>query len=94
MSDLPANYQSAIGEPFPGKYLVEGDTGENVSIIQRYLNVISQNDPNIKLVEVTGEFDEATRAAVIALQKQLGIEQSGAIGPVTWSEIVTLGNNL
>ena len=94
VSDLPANYQSAIGEPFPGKYLVEGDTGENVSIIQRYLNVISQNDPNIKLVEVTGEFDEATRAAVIALQKQLGIEQSGAIGPVTWSEIVTLGNNL
>ncbi len=92
--DLPANYQSAIGEPYPGKFLVLGDSGENVRIIQQYLQVISQNDPNIPNVSVTGEFDDATRAAVIALQRQLGIEESGAIGPVLWSEIITRGNRL
>lgn len=92
--NLPANYQSAIGEPYPGKFLVLGDRGENVRIIQQYLQVIAQNDPNIPNVSVTGEFDDATRAAVIALQRQLGIEESGAIGPVLWSEIITRGNRL
>lgn len=92
--NLPANYQSAIGEPYPGKFLVLGDSGENVRIIQQYLQVIAQNDPNIPNVSVTGEFDDATRAAVIALQRQLGIEESGAIGPVLWSEIITRGNRL
>lgn len=92
--NLPANYQSAIGEPYPGKFLVLGDRGENVRIIQQYLQVIAQNDPNIPNVSVTGEFDDATRAAVIALQRQLGIEEIGAIGPVLWSEIITRGNRL
>ena len=40
VSELPANYQSAIGEPYPGRFLVEGDRGESVRIIQRYLNKI------------------------------------------------------
>ena len=34
------------------------------------------------------------RNAVFALQRQLGIEQNGAIGPVEWSRIITRGNNL
>ena len=94
VSELPANYQSAIGEPYPGRFLVLGDSGDSVRIIQRYLNVISAGDPQIPGVSVTGEFDEATRAAVLALQRQLGIEQNGAIGPVEWSEIITRGNQL
>ena len=94
VSELPANYQSAIGEPYPGRFLVFGDTGESVTIIQRYLNIISQSDPQIPQVNVTGTFDEATRNAVLALQRQLDIEQNGAIGPVEWSRIITRGNNL
>jgi Putative peptidoglycan-binding domain-containing protein len=94
VSELPANYRSAIGEPYPGRFLVLGDSGESVSIIQRYLNIISQTDPQIPTVSVTGTFDEATRNAVFALQRQLGIEQNGAIGPVEWSRIITRGNEL
>ena len=94
VEELPANYQSAIGEPYPGRFLVLGDSGESVSIIQRYLNIISQTDPQIPQVNVTGTFDEATRNAVFALQRQLGIEQNGAIGPVEWSRIITRGNSL
>ena len=71
-----------------------GDTGESVTIIQRYLDIISRIDPQIPQVNVTGTFDEATRNAVFALQRQLGIEQNGAIGPVEWSRIITRGNNL
>ena len=92
--DLPANYQSAIGEPYPGRFLVFGDSGENVRVIQGYLSKISQSYDNIPNVSVTGEFDSATRNAVLALQRQMGIEENGAIGPAEWSEIISLGNNL
>ena len=94
VSELPANYQSAIGEPYPGRFLVEGDRGESVRIIQGYLNKIGQNVEQIPVIEVDGVFGVRTKAAVLALQQYLGIEQTGAIGPVEWAEIITLGNNL
>lgn len=94
VSQLPADYRSAIGEPYPGRFLVLGDTGESVRIIQGYLRQLSQRDQQIPPVNVTGTFDEATRSAVFALQRQLGIEQNGAIGPVEWSEIITRGSGI
>ncbi|MBR1481903.1 MAG: peptidoglycan-binding protein [Ruminococcus sp.] len=94
VAELPANYQSAIGEPYPGRFLTEGDRGESVRIIQGYLNKIGQNVPEIPVIAVDGIFGPRTKGAVIALQQYLGIEQTGAIGPVEWAEIVTLGNNL
>lgn len=94
VSELPANYQSAIGEPYPGKFLVEGDRGESVRIIQGYLNKIGENKPEIPAIAVDGIFGPKTKGAVIAFQQYLGIEETGAIGPVEWAEIITLGNNL
>ncbi|MER2081253.1 MAG: peptidoglycan-binding protein [Ruminococcus sp.] len=94
VAELPANYQSAIGEPYPGKFLTEGDRGDSVYIIQGYLNKIGQNVPSIPVIAVDGIFGPRTKAAVIALQQYLGIEETGAIGPVEWAEIITLGNNL
>ena len=70
------------------------DSGDSVTVIQRYLEIISRTDPQIPQVSVTGTFDEATRNAVFAIQRQLGIEQNGAIGPVEWSRIITRGNEL
>lgn len=94
VSQLPANYQSAIGEPYPGRFLVEGDTGESVRVIQTYLNRIGRTDPDIPEIAVDGIFGPKTRAAVIAVQKQLGVEENGAVGPVEWVEIIMRGNNL
>ena len=94
VADLPANYQSAIGEPYPGRFLVEGDRGEEVRVIQQYINRIAQSDPAVPEITVDGIFGAQTRRAVIAIQSQLGVEQNGAIGPVEWVEIITRGNNL
>ena len=94
VSELPANYQSAIGEPYPGRFLTEGDRGESVYIIQGYLNKIGQNVDSIPVIAADGIFGPKTKAAVIALQQYLGIEETGAIGPVEWAEIITLGNHL
>ena len=94
VADLPANYQSAIGEPYPGRFLVEGDRGEEVRVIQTYLSRIGRIDPDIPEITADGIFGPQTRSAVIAIQKQLGVEQNGAIGPVEWVEIITRGNNI
>ena len=94
VSELPPSYRTAIGEPYPGQFIVEGDRGESVRIIQRYLNVISQSDPSVPSVAVDGIFGPRTKNAVLALQKLLGFEQNGAVGPAEWAELVIRGNNL
>lgn len=94
VSQLPANYQSAIGEPYPGRFLVEGDRGESVRVIQTYLNRIGRTDPEIPEIAVDGVFGPMTKAAVIAVQRQLGVEQNGAIGPVEWVEIIMRGSGI
>ena len=94
VSQLPANYQSAIGEPYPGRFLVEGDRGESVKVIQTYLNRIGRTDPEIPEIVPDGIFGPITKAAVIAIQRQLGVEQNGAVGPVEWVEIIMRGNNI
>lgn len=94
VSQLPQNYQSAIGEPYPGRFLVEGDRGEEVRVIQGYINRIARTDPAIPEIAVDGVFGPQTKAAVIAIQAQLGIEQNGAIGPVEWAEIIMRGSQI
>ncbi len=94
VSELPPSYQSAIGEPYPGRFIIEGDRGESVRIIQRYLNVVSQSNPSVPQVAVDGIFGPLTKNAVIAFQRSLGFEQNGAVGPAEWAELVIRGNNL
>lgn len=94
VSELPPNYQSAIGEPFPGRFLTQGDRGESVRIAQNYLNIVGANVPSIPAIAVDGIYGPRTRAAVIAFQEWLGIEPTGAVGPVEWSELVLRGNGL
>ena len=53
-----------------------------------------ENVPEIPVIAVDGIFGRLTKGAVIAFQQYLGIEETGAIGPVEWAEIITLGNNL
>lgn len=92
--DLPPSYRTAIGEPYPGRFIVEGDRGESVRIIQRYLNVVGQGNLSIPSLTVDGIFGPRTKAAVIAFQRSLGLEQNGAVGPAEWAELVIRGNNL
>ena len=63
-------------------------------VIQTYLSRIGRTDPEIPEITADGIFGPKTKAAVIALQKQLGIEQNGAVGPVEWAEIIMRGNNI
>ncbi len=79
--------------PFPGIVLRLGSVGENVRLMQTYLNAISNSYPSIPKVTADGVFGPATQNAVIAFQKQFGLTPDGLIGKQTWDKIVSVYKN-
>ena len=94
VNNLPAQYQQYLNQIYPGRYLVVGDRGESVRQLQQSLRRIAQSDPSIPLIEVDGIYGPATQAAVLAMQRQLGLEPTGAVGPILWQAIMTRGSTL
>ena len=88
---LPANYQTFARQIYPGHFLVEGDTGAEVTLLQTQLNRLAQRDSALPSVTADGIFGAATAAAVRTLQSRLGYSPTGAVGPVLWSYIITQG---
>lgn len=74
--------------PYPGTALGIGSTGDNVRLIQEYLNVIRSMYPNIPQLTENGIFDSATQTAIIAFQNQFLLTPDGFVGPTTWAKIM------
>ncbi|MGN1320382.1 MAG: peptidoglycan-binding protein [Acutalibacteraceae bacterium] len=85
---LPEGYSGDYGKLYPGYFLSEGMSGENVRDLQTYLALIGRNFEAIPEIPVTGYFGTQTRDAVIAFQNAFGIPANGAVGPITWNTIV------
>lgn len=79
---------------YPGTTLRSGSTGTNVSLMQRYLNVIGSYFPSIPQLSIDGIFGNATRNAVIVFQGLFGLNTDGIIGPATWNRIVSVYNTV
>ncbi len=88
---LPAEYQEFARELYPGRFLVQGDTGREVTLLQTRLNQLAAQDSTLPTVAVDGIFGAETAAAIRTLQGRLGYSQTGAVGPVLWSYIITQG---
>lgn len=70
---------SVISKKYPGKPVKPGDTGDAVKALQLALKV-----------SMTGTYDDATKKAVVAVQKankSLGTPD-GIVGPKSWAAIV------
>lgn len=67
--------------------LQQGDRGQGVRHLQYMLSVLSEFIPAVPEVEIDGIFGPATRNAVIAAQRYLGLPQTGAVDEETWDEI-------
>ena len=65
----------------------EGDTGDKVRHLQYMLSVLSAYIKNIPPVAVDGIFGPATRDAVVAAQRWLGLPETGQVDDRTWDEI-------
>lgn len=91
MYRLPDEYRQFAGEVYPGRFLVEGDTGSSVMLLQTRLNQLAAQTNGLPTIAVDGIFGAATAAAVRAVQTRLGYSATGAVGPVLWAYIITNG---
>ena len=74
--------------PFSGVLLRNGSRGEEVRLIQTYLNAIRRNVPSIPQLAVDGIFGPNTENAVRAFQRHFGLSADGIVGPITWAELI------
>lgn len=79
---------------FPGTPLARGSTGDDVTLMQEYLNFIAGSYPEIQSFPVTGYYGDLTAQAVIAFQELFGLEPDGVIGAVTWDAISSVYSDL
>ncbi len=76
---------------YPGTALRRGDAGENVVVIQRELNRISNNYPAIPKIEtIDGIFGSRTEAAVRKFQEIFGLAVDGVVGRATWYKLINI----
>lgn len=87
VASLPQGYEGTNAKLYPGYFLTEGMRNENVSDLQTYLVLISDNINEIPRTSVTGYFGEQTENAVRVFQELYGLPVNGAVGPVTWYAI-------
>ena len=72
---------------WPGVVLRQGSTGVHVEQVQFWLSGLAQFDSNIPAIAVDGNYGSATKAAVIAFQKQAGLTADGVVGQATWEAL-------
>lgn len=79
---------------FGGETLRVGSSGEQVQILQQYLNLIADTYTEIPKVAVTGYYGTQTENAVTAFQRIFDLPVTGTVGAVTWSRIAALYSDL
>ena len=73
---------------YPGVAFSLGSFGNDVVVIKRDLNRISQNYPAIpKITDLSGVYDRETEDAVRAFQKIFNLTVDGVVGKATWYKI-------
>ena len=82
---------SGILNLYPGTPVRLGDSGEDVYVVQQYLNEISTNYPAIpKISPIDGIFGEATENAVTSFQRIFNLTPDGVVGEATWNKMTLL----
>lgn len=80
---------TAAGEfvKYPGYLLKKGKRGEDVSLIQSWLNEIHKKYKFIPQVSVDGIFVEKTKEAIMIFQRWQGLVADGIVGQLTWDRL-------
>ena len=87
IDSLPENYFSSTTQPYPGAPLRIGSRGDDVVLLQTWLNRISDVYTTIPKVTVDGIYGQNTAAAVREFQRIFGLEETGVTASYTWESI-------
>ncbi len=75
-----------VSKQFP-RVLSLGDTGEEVGVLQYFLQTISIFNRNVSSPGFSGFYDEPTRNSVISFQTLYGLPADGIVDDATWNYI-------
>lgn len=81
---------SGSAETFPGITLRPGMTGQDVLLMQQYLNDLSAVYSGIAMHAADGAYGQNTSDAVRQFQYQFSLSADGLLGKNTWERIVTV----
>ncbi len=91
------DYEFRVGRilPFPGRVLRVGIEGNDVRVLQEYLNYIAETYPEIPKVEADGIFGDATARQVAAFKELFGIPGTAdRVNAVAWNAISSVYDDL
>lgn len=94
IASLPTDYIVGVTAVYPGYPLRLGSEGDAVTLIQEYLNYISNIYTSIPKLDVDGIFGVQTQSAVQEYQRLFGIEQTGIVAAATWNSITDTYDDL
>lgn len=80
--------------PFPGNFLKLGSTGDDVFLLQEFINTAAAIYPSIPEIPITGIFDENTRDAIYAVEETFGYPINGIVGAVIWDVLADIYNDV
>lgn len=81
--------------PFPGRILREGIEGNDVRVLQEYLNYISDSYPEIQKVNVDGVFGPSTAAQVRAFKELFDLPGApDRVNAPVWNAIANIYDDL
>ena len=87
-----AKVEKTIPESFVGE-LKRGDSNENVATLQRRLDRIAINYPQIPFIlKANGNFGDRTEASVTTFQRVFGLPQTGVVDRETWYRVLYVYN--
>ena len=95
VGSIPLVYQEGVVVPFPGIILKVGSEGEDVRLLQSYLNFIAKTYTAIPTVNVTGFFGNATANAVNAFTREFGLTVNpSTVNSLVWDAITDVYEDL
>ena len=88
--------QSDNGTPnaYPGRILREGDSGQNVRLIQFWLKIARSMYSALNTISVDGYFGPATTSAVRRFQNYFALASDGLVGRTTWNKLHEVYNDI
>ena len=87
IAEVPDSVFSATARPYPGIPLRRGSSGEDVALLQGYLNTIAEVYPTLSPLTVDGDFGSATERNVFLMQEALSLPATGVVDLATWEGI-------
>ncbi len=87
VTSTPEFYTGIPVTPFPGRLLVLGSQGNDVRLLQEYLNELATVYPELPSLSADGVYGPATRDAVLTFQDLFGLERTGIVDALTWDDI-------